>query len=171
MLLLKLKLQYFGQMMQRVDSLEKTLMLGKTEGKSRRGRQRMRWLDSISNQLNGYEFEQTPGYSEGQGNLVCCSPQGRKESWLSNWTACGSLWPHCLWGICYLCLSTWPSGPVGLWFFCTVSFPAQWLVLISYQEGHRIHNLGGRELPINWDWICIANTLFLFESRVYMVGF
>ena len=45
--MLKLKLQYFGHLMQRVDSLEKTLMLGKIEGRRRRGRQRMRWLDGI----------------------------------------------------------------------------------------------------------------------------
>ena len=45
----KLKLQYFGHLMQRADSLEKTLMLGKIEGKRRRGRQRMRWLDGITN--------------------------------------------------------------------------------------------------------------------------
>ena len=48
-LMLKLKLQYFGHLMRRTDSLEKTLMLGKTEGERRRGRQRMRWLDSITN--------------------------------------------------------------------------------------------------------------------------
>ena len=47
-LMLKLKLQYFGHLMQRVDSLEKTLMLGKIEGRRRRGRQRMRWLDGIT---------------------------------------------------------------------------------------------------------------------------
>ena len=46
--MLKLKLQYFGYLMQRVDSLEKTLMLGKIEGRRRRGRQRMRWLDGIT---------------------------------------------------------------------------------------------------------------------------
>ena len=46
-LMLKLKLQYFGHLMQRADSLEKTLMLGKIEGRRRRGRQRMRWLDGI----------------------------------------------------------------------------------------------------------------------------
>ena len=46
--MLKLKLQYFGHLMQRADSLEKTLMLGKIEGRRRRGRQRMRWLDSIT---------------------------------------------------------------------------------------------------------------------------
>jgi len=51
-LMLKLKLQYFGHLMQRADSLEKTLMLGKTEGKRRRGRPRMRWLDSIINSMD-----------------------------------------------------------------------------------------------------------------------
>ena len=50
--MLKLKLQYFGHLMQRADSLEKTLMLGKIEGKRRRGRQRMRWLDDIINSVN-----------------------------------------------------------------------------------------------------------------------
>ena len=47
-LVLKLNLQYFGHLMQRTDSLEKTLMLGKTEGRRRRGQQRMRWLDGIT---------------------------------------------------------------------------------------------------------------------------
>ena len=51
-LMLKLKLQYFGHLMQRPDSLEKTLMLGKTEGRKRRGRQRMRWLDGITNSMD-----------------------------------------------------------------------------------------------------------------------
>ena len=51
-LMLKLKLQYFGHLMQRADSLEKTLMLGKIEGRSRRGRQRMRWLDSIADSVD-----------------------------------------------------------------------------------------------------------------------
>ena len=51
-LMLKLKLQYFGHLMQRADSLEKTLMLGKIKGRRRRGRQRMRWLDGISNLMD-----------------------------------------------------------------------------------------------------------------------
>ena len=50
-LMLKLKLQYFGQLMRRVDSLEKTLMLGKTEVRRRRGRQRMRWLEGITDSM------------------------------------------------------------------------------------------------------------------------
>ena len=50
--MLKLKLQYFGHLMQRTDSFEKTLMLGKTEGRRKRGRQRMRWLDGITNSMD-----------------------------------------------------------------------------------------------------------------------
>ena len=65
-LMLKLKLQYFGQM-GRTDSLEKTLMLGKIEGRRRRGQQRMvGWY----HQLRGHEFEQAPGVGNGQGGLV-----------------------------------------------------------------------------------------------------
>ena len=51
-LMLKLKLQYFGHLMRRADSLEKTLMLGKTEGRRRRGRQRMRWLDGVTDSMD-----------------------------------------------------------------------------------------------------------------------
>ena len=50
--MLKLKLQYFGHLMRRTNSLEKTLMLGKTEGRRRRGRQRMRWLDGITDVMD-----------------------------------------------------------------------------------------------------------------------
>ena len=50
--MLKLKFQYFGRLMQRADSLEKTLMVGKIEGRRRRGRQRMRWLDGITDSMN-----------------------------------------------------------------------------------------------------------------------
>ena len=54
--MLKLKLQYFGNLMQRADSFEKTLMVGKSEGRRRRGRQRMRWLDGITDSMD-VEFE------------------------------------------------------------------------------------------------------------------
>ena len=73
--MLKLNLQYFGHLMQRTDSLEKTLMLGKIEGGKKRGQQRMRWLDGIADS----QFEQPLGDSEGQRSLACCSPWGRKE--------------------------------------------------------------------------------------------
>ena len=73
--MLKLKLQYFGHLMQKANSLEKTLMLGKIEG------QKKKWAaeDEMVRQhhrLNGRESEQTPENSGGQGGLVCCSPWG-----------------------------------------------------------------------------------------------
>ena len=74
-LMLKLKLQYFGHLMQRADSFEKTLMLGKIEGRRRRGRQMVGW----HHQLNGHEFEQAPRDGDVQRSLECCSPWGRKE--------------------------------------------------------------------------------------------
>ena len=77
-LMLKLKLQYFGHLMRRTDSLEKTLMLGKIEGR-RRGRQRMGWLDSITDSMD-MGFGWTPGVGDGQGGLACCCSWGCKES-------------------------------------------------------------------------------------------
>ena len=78
MLKLKLKLQYFGHLMGRVNSLEKTLMLGKIDGRRRKEQQGMRWLDGITDSTD--MIEPTPGESEGQGSLACCSPWGHKES-------------------------------------------------------------------------------------------
>ena len=77
-LMLKLKLQYFGHLMQRVDSLEKTLMLGGIGGRRRRGRPRMRWLDGIPNQWTWVCVNL--GVGERQGGLVCCDSWGHKES-------------------------------------------------------------------------------------------
>ena len=75
-----LKLQSFGHMMQRADSLEKALMLGKTECRKRRGQQMMRWLDGIAD--SGHEFEQAPGDSEGQGREAWhAAVHGVAKSW------------------------------------------------------------------------------------------
>ena len=72
-LMLKLKLQYYGHLMQRSNSLEKTLMLGKIGGRRRKRQQKMTWWDVITDSINGHKFEQTPGDSERQGSLVHCS--------------------------------------------------------------------------------------------------
>ena len=87
-LILKLKGQNFGHLMQRTDSLEKTLMLGKIEGRRRRGWQRMRWLDGITNSMN-MTLSKLWEFGDGQGSLACCSPRSCKESDMTesmNWT-------------------------------------------------------------------------------------
>ena len=101
---LMLKLQYFGHLMRRAYSLEKTLMLGKTEGRRRRERHRMRWLDGITD-LMDMSLSRTPGVVDGQGGLACCDSWVTK-SWtrLSDWTelnlnVCLIWWSQvgCLW--------------------------------------------------------------------------
>ena len=77
-LMLKLNLQYFGHLIQRTDSLEKTLMLGKLEDGSRRRQPRMRLLDGITNAIDMSLNKLRVG--DGQGGLACCSPWGHKES-------------------------------------------------------------------------------------------
>ena len=74
-LMLKLKLQYFGHLMRRTNLLEKTQMLGEIEGGRRKGQQKMRWLDGITDSVDMSK----PRVSVEQGSLVCRSPWGRKE--------------------------------------------------------------------------------------------
>ena len=78
-LMLKLKLQYFGHLMQRADSFEKTLMLGKIEGRRTRGQQRMRWLDGITDSLDT-SLGKLRELVMDKGGLACCSPWGLRES-------------------------------------------------------------------------------------------
>ena len=102
-LMLKLKLQYFGHLMWRADSLEKPLMLGKIGGRRRRGRQRTRWF-GWHHWLDGHGFGWTPRVGDGQGGLACCNSWGRKESDMTerlNWTLLNPLGKHKV--IFYVC--------------------------------------------------------------------
>ena len=88
-LMLKLKLQYFGHLMWRNDSFEKTLMLGKIETGRRKGWQRMRWLDGITDSMDMSLIKLQELVGDGQGGLACCGSWGHKESDMTeqlNWT-------------------------------------------------------------------------------------
>ena len=144
-LMLRLKLQYFGRLMWRADSLENTPMLGEIEGRKRKG-----WQGEMvgwHHQLNGYEFEQTAWDGEGQGSLACCSPWGLRVG--------------CDW-------SDWTRATMNDKVPCKSQSVWAWILLSAYQKVHKANlKLSEEKLQLEKEWCGLWERLSILQSQNY----
>ena len=128
-LMLKLKLQYFGHLMRRADSFETTLMLGKIEGRRRRGQTTEDEMVGWHHRLNGHGIGWILGVFDGQGGLLCCCSWGRKELDMTEWLNWIDWMNHSQGNFCKNCVIANSSWSLQCYFTYTMNVFSQWASL------------------------------------------
>jgi len=158
--MLKLKLQYFGHLMRRVDSLEKTLMLGGIGGKRRRGRQRMRWLDGIADSMDVSLGELRESVMDREAWRAAIHGVAKSRTWLSDWTELNA--------VVFTCLLKFPIDCSHLMLFTFYSICFNTFIKKKFWSFQHLAHFWGY---FHWEYLCFSIVTFSWFFTCLIICF